>query len=220
MPGMEDGSKRAIYTPDHLQRCKQLVCSQKRAVVFISAVVCVIVVISAIAAFAHPSSPHYGCISPTSVPDASSDGKSTVEPLLSTTGKLFPWTSIRLPDTIKPLSYELFVHPNLSTFRFDGNVKMLFSVTEQTDFVMFHIKRMNISLYELFEMSASGQAGNRIKVVEALECVKLELFHLQLESDILPQKVYQLRVVYSGLLTDSLTGFYRSSYETSSGEKR
>jgi len=220
MSGMEDGGKRAIYTPNRMQRCQQLVCSQKRAVVFISVVVCMIVIIAAIAAFAHPSSPQYGCISPTSAPDALSDDRKTAEPLLSTTGKLFPWTNIRLPDTVKPLSYELFVHPNLSTFRFDGNVTVSFSVNKLTDFLLFHVKRMNISSYQLFEISSDGHAGNSIEVVEALECVKLELFHLKLESNILPQKVYQLRVVYSGLLTDSLTGFYRSSYETRSGEKR
>jgi len=222
MPGMEDGGKRAIYTPDRLQKCKQLVCSRKRAVVFISAVVCVIVAIAAIAAFAHPASPQYGCLSPTAAPDVSRDDESTAdaEPFLSTTGKLFPWTSIRLPDTVSPLSYQLFIHPNLSTFHFDGNVTMSFSVSKPTDFVLFHVKRMNISSYELLEMSADGQAGSGIEVVEALECIKLELFHLKLKSNILPQKTYQLRVVYCGLLADSLTGFYRSSYETRSGEKR
>jgi len=220
LSGMEDGGKRAIYTPNRLQRCQQLVCSRKQAVVFISVVVCLIVLIAAIAAFAHPASPQYVCLSPPSTVNASSDDKSTEEPLLSTTGKPFPWTSIRLPDTVKPLSYELFVHPNLSTFHFAGNVTMSFSVTKMTDFLLFHIKRMNISSYQLFEMSADGTAGNSVEVVEALECLKLELFYLKLKSSILPQKLYQLIVVYSGPLTDSLTGFYRSSYETSSGEKR
>ena len=217
---MEDGGKRAIYTPNRRQRCQQLVCSRKQAVIFISVVICLIVAIAAIAAFAHPASPQYECLSPTTVPNATSDDKSTEELFLSTTGKPFPWTSIRLPDTVEPLSYELFVHPNLSTFHFAGNVTMSFSVTKMTDFLLFHVKRMNISSYKLFEISADGTTGSSIKVVEALECLKLELFYLKLKSNILPQKGYQLKVVYSGLLTDSLTGFYRSSYETSAGEKR
>jgi len=217
---MQDGGKRAIYSPNSLQRCQQVVCSRKRAILVISIVVCVIVAIAAIAAFAHPSSPQSECVSATSAPNGSDDKQSTVEPLLSTNGKPFPWTNIRLPEIVEPFSYELFIHPNLSTFRFSGNVTMSFSVSKPTSFLLFHVKTLKISSHELFEMSDDSQTGNRVEVVEALECLKLELFHLQLGSDIMPQKVYQLRVQYSGMLTDSLTGLYRSSYETKSGEKR
>jgi len=209
-----------MYAPNNLQRCQRLVFSRKRAIIFISVVVCVIVLIAAAAAFAHSSSPRFGCMSNSSAQSGSGDKKNTVEPLLSTTGKTFPWTSIRLPDTVHPLSYELFIHPNLSTFQFNGNVKISFSVSKTSDFLLFHVKTMKISSYELFEMLADSQTGNKVEIVEALECVKLELFHLQLASSIEPQKVYQLIIVYSGMLTDNLTGFYRSSYETRSGEKR
>jgi len=187
--------------------------------VFISVVICAIVAIAAIAAFAH-SSHHVECRSNASAPNGSRNKKGKVEPFLSTTGKPFPWTDIRLPDSVYPLSYELFIHANLSTFRFNGNITISFSVSKSTDFVLFHIKTMKISVCEVFEMSADGKTGSKVEVVEALECVKLELYHLQLASNIQPQKVYQLRIVYSGALTDSLTGFYRSSYETRSGEKR
>jgi len=217
---MQDGGKRAMYTPNSLQHCQRLVCSRKRAVIFISVVVCLIVAIASIAAFAHSSHPIYHCISNTSGASGSEDKESRVEPLLSTSGKPFPWTSIRLPGTVRPLSYELFIHPNLSTFHFNGTVLISFLVSESSDFLLFHAKTMMISSYELFEMLSNNRVGNKVEVVEALECVKLELFHLQLASSIDPQRVYQLRVVYSGKLTDSLTGFYRSSYETRSGEKR
>jgi len=209
-----------MYTPNSMQRCQRLVCSRKRAIIFISVVVCVIIAIAAIAAFAHPSCRRCECISASPAPNGSVDNKSTEEPLLSTSGKPFPWTSIRLPEWIQPLSYDLFIHPNLSTFQFNGTVSMLFSVSKATDFVMFHVKTLKLGSYELFEMLADGQRGSRIEVVEYLECVKLELIHLQLRANIVPQKVYQLRDVYSGTLTDSLTGFYRSSYETRSREKR
>jgi len=209
-----------MYTPNSLQRCQQLVCTRKQAIIFISAVVCVIVAIAAIAAFAHSSSPQCVHILATTARNESGDKKSTVEPFLSTNGKPFPWTSIRLPNTVHPLSYQLFIHPNLSIFNFVGNVTVSFSVNASTDFLLLHVKSMKVSLCELFEMSTDGQTGSRVEVIEALECVKLELFHLQLASNIQPQKVYQLRVAYSGMLTDSLTGFYRSSYETRSGEKR
>ena len=221
LSGVQDGGKRAMYTPNSLQRCRRMVCSRKHAIVFISVVVSVIVAIAAMAAFAHPSCRHCQCSSPaTSAQNESGQQKSTVEPLLSTNGKPFPWTSIRLPDSVHPLSYELFIHPNLSTFRFDGKVTMSLSVDKQTDFLLFHAKSVTISSYELFEVSVEGQTGNRVGIVEALECVKLELFHLQLASNMEPQKQYKLKVEYSGKLTDSLTGFYRSSYETRSGEKR
>jgi len=220
LSGMVDGGKRAIYAPNHVQRCQRLVCSHKQAVVFISIVVCIIVIIAAAAAFSHPSRMQHGCMSTSSASNVSDDKKKKVELFQSTSGKPFPWTNIRLPDVVMPLSYELFIYPNLSTFRFDGNVTMAFSVNKQTDVLLFHVKKLKIISYQLLELSTDGHAGSTVNVIEALECVKLELFHLKLGSNILPQKVYELRVQYSGMLTDSLTGFYRSSYETKSGEKR
>jgi len=211
---MQDGRKRESYGLN----AQRIVCSQKHAILFISTVVCIIVSIAAIAAFAHPSGTH--CIAAISARNVSDASKKSQGLLLATNGKPFPWTSIRLPLTVEPLSYELFIHPNLSAFHFDGNVTVSFSVSKRTDSLLFHAKRLEISSYELFEVSVGGQTGNRIEIIEVLECVKLELFHLQLMSNILPQRKYQLKLQYSGKLTDSLTGFYRSSYETRSGEKR
>ena len=187
----------------------------------ISMIVCTIIIIADIVAIAFVYPPHHADTSNTAAANGSADDESpSVKPLLSTTGKLFPWTSIRLPAAFKPVSYELFIHPNLSAFHFDGNVTMTFTVSKTTDFVLFHVKTLIITSYELFETSVGGLTGDRVNVVEALECIKLELFHLKLASNILPNRTYQLRVEFSGILTDRLTGFYRSSYKTQSGEKR
>ena len=51
----------------------------------------------------------------------------------------------RLPIFIRPVSYDLELTPNLTTLEVKGIIKLIFEVTEETDFIIFHIKNMNIT---------------------------------------------------------------------------
>lgn len=40
---------------------------------------------------------------------------------IATNGQPFPWHNIRLPNFVKPLKYNLTIHPNLTTFEVKGS---------------------------------------------------------------------------------------------------
>lgn len=45
-----------------------------------------------------------------------------VEDYIATNGEKFPWRNIRLPLSISPLEYDIYLHPNLTQKKFLGDV--------------------------------------------------------------------------------------------------
>jgi Peptidase M1 N-terminal domain len=217
--GGHSSNKKVVYDPNSLQRCQQLVLSRGRAIFIVSVLVGIFFVIALIAAFARPGLST--CDNQTTLPTTDADhtaGQPTAA--TATNGKPFPWNNIRLPETVVPLTYELFIWPNLTLFRFDGNVTVLLDVKTATDFLIFHSKELTIRSCTVNSVSAENSPGRTIRVLQTLEYIRNEQIYLQLDSKLLPGEKYQLLIDFNGTLTDSLAGFYRSSYETMSGEKR
>jgi len=215
--GSGSTGKKGVYEPDNLQRCQQVVCSPRKSIFIVSCFVLVIFIIALIAAFARPGSSKVGCIS--STPPPISDATPTVA--TATNGEAFPWADIRLPDGVVPKTYSLFLHPNLTTFRFSGNVSILLEMKKKTNFLIYHSKELKITSQELLVIGSDGQtASKRIKILKSLEYVNHEQVYLLFQSDLEPGQAYRLDISFTGNLSDNLAGFYRSSYETSSGEKR
>jgi len=219
LPGQSNSNKRAIYEPDNIRKCQQIVCSPRKATAIVSCFVVVILIIALIAAFARTSTPGNACIMTTPSPSSDSVAVATTPPL-ATNGEVFPWTDIRLPADIKPLTYNLFLHPNLTTFAFKGNVSIMFLVTKATSFIVYHIKDLQINSEALHRIASDGTVTNEIKIRRFLQYLKHEQVYMELDSELKAGETYRLVIEFSGMLADNLAGFYKSSYETSSRQKR
>ena len=196
------------------QRFQQLVCSQNRAIVIVCGAAVFVIVIALIAAFARPSSSSLDgsqCALTTEAPppDKKDDG-------LATNGEKFPWTDIRLPSHIKPLEYDLFLHPDLNTFLFKGQVGITLKAEDTKDFLIFHMKHLNYTTIVL----AEKKGGKVLENVKVLEYPAYEQVYLQTKQQLQKDKSYVLTISFNGELSDSLVGFYKSSYTTKAGEKR
>ena len=66
-------------------------------------------------------------------------------PLLATNGDAFPWDDIRLPGFIVPIRYDIELTPNLTTGWVKGIEKLIFRVTEERNFIVFHSKNITIT---------------------------------------------------------------------------
>ena len=64
---------------------------------------------------------------------------------LATNGEIFPWRDIRLPPFVKPLRYNITIHPNLTTLEVKGQVAIEFLVTEDTKFIVLHSHNLTIT---------------------------------------------------------------------------
>lgn len=123
--------------------------------------------------------------------------------------KLVENLTFRLPAAVRPTYYNLFLHPNLETKMFSGNVKIDFNVTEPVNFVALHSKYLNVTTNKLIKQLENGAEGIPIK--SAFEYEKYEFFIVEPESQLAIGK-YTLDLNFEGSLVDKLVGFYGSSY--------
>ncbi|XP_012148075.1 suppressor of ER stress-induced death [Megachile rotundata] len=130
---------------------------------------------------------------------------------------------VRLPRSVVPELYELRLIPFIweGNFTFNGEVKILVNVTEDTRNITLHAVDMMIDLgfTNIKEYSATSNNSNTIKIMGQENDTERQ-FHVIRTSDTLKRgKQYVLHLKFVGHLKDYLQGFYRSSY-TVDGQTR
>ncbi|RCN40229.1 hypothetical protein ANCCAN_13828, partial [Ancylostoma caninum] len=68
--------------------------------------------------------------------------------------KDFPWKSFRLPRNVVPLSYNLTIHPNITTHNVTGSVAIDLKVLNSTKLIVLHAENLVMTS---FSMSANGK---------------------------------------------------------------
>lgn len=135
----------------------------------------------------------------------------------------FPYSDIRLPKHLVPLRYRIYLHPNLTTFNVFGSTRILIRCLTPTKKVILHFKGQMITDIRLLDGSyLNGPIVVKDVLVENEHRVNAEKELLMVESpkELEVGKDYTLIVRYNGTLSESLQGFYRSSYKTKKGETR
>ena len=209
--GATNSHKKALYEPDGVERCRQYVCSQKKAITVLALVLSCIVIVAIIAALARPF--HGPC------PGESyevTEHSVITEKASETTDDPFPYREIRLPDNVFPIAYSLSIHPNLTTFKFTGKVEIILQATESTNFIILHVKSLKISNAELTVTDTS----NKVSLGSVYTSEKLQQQYYEVTSSLDVGVNYTFQLEYEGDIASALAGFYRSSYKTKSGEQR
>ncbi|XP_074495247.1 endoplasmic reticulum aminopeptidase 1-like isoform X2 [Sebastes fasciatus] len=130
-----------------------------------------------------------------------------------TNGQLFPWDSMRLPKTISPVHYDLTIHPNLTTLDFTGVVRIQLDVHEDTSTIILHSKQLQIS--NVWLLIPEG-----LQPLRVLEHPGFQEIALLSDSVLTKGRRYEVQMEFAAILSDSFSGFYKSTYRTSSGEDR
>ncbi|KAK0091458.1 hypothetical protein PV326_003204 [Microctonus aethiopoides] len=126
--------------------------------------------------------------------------------------------TFRLPKDVKPLHYDLYLHPDLINGTFQGNVTILIDVLEKRNYIALHQKDLNITkttlkTYELEE-------NRELSIKETYKIDKLEELVVTLHDDI-QSGLYQLSFEFNGALQpDKIVGFYASKYKDENNKTR
>lgn len=64
---------------------------------------------------------------------------------MSTNGELFPWAQFQLPHSIRPLSYDLTLNPELDHMTFTGRTVINMSVLHNTKRIVLHGANLSIT---------------------------------------------------------------------------
>ena len=131
--------------------------------------------------------------------------------------------SYRLPKNIKPYLYELTIKPYIGTnetygdkaFTFEGQMKMHLTCIEPTNQIVFHAYELNILENSLAVLDSNGQ---QISLRGKAEYeLKRNFMTLTLDQTCKQNSNYTLGIKYTGLISEELDGFYRSSYTDANG---
>lgn len=129
--------------------------------------------------------------------------------------KNFPHKDILLPKDIKPERYQVYLHPNLTSFDFHGGVKIDVNVENPTKNILLHVKHLKITSYGI-----QDSQGNHLPVLRVAESKKLEQYLVEMKDELKRGEKYTVKLEFNGKLSNTMTGFYKSSYKTKSGEMR
>lgn len=137
--------------------------------------------------------------------------------LIATNGLPFPWSKLRLPNYIIPIHYHLLVHPDLTTLRYNGSVRIEIDVKNSTNWVVLHSKNLEISAATVLDESEAHVSDKVLHVLEYPPHEQIAIFSPKILTS---GEKYYLYLEFSAALSDGFYGFYRSSYKNKDGETR
>ncbi|XP_077418111.1 leucyl-cystinyl aminopeptidase [Vanacampus margaritifer] len=130
-----------------------------------------------------------------------------------TDGELFPWAQYQLPRSVRPLSYDLTLNPDLSTMDFSGRTIITMIVLHNTKRIVLHSADLNITK-ATFKLG-DGEASD----VTILENRQMEQIAVKFPEDLKAGQPCVLTLDYTANLSDTYNGFYNSSYTDPDGNK-
>lgn len=118
----------------------------------------------------------------------------------------------RLPNNTEPISYTLdvqtFIDPQNNQFTFTGNVIITIRVKISTEELILNVDDLKINLIEVTDSSTE------VEVIENYVVVKNEQLIIRLKAPgLIADRVYVVKIAYSGELRNDMTGFYKSWYK-------
>ncbi|CAH8462262.1 unnamed protein product [Schistosoma turkestanicum] len=119
---------------------------------------------------------------------------------------MVPSAFSRLPRSVIPIRYEIEIRPCLSSFNFAGKLSLFLSIVEKSSEIILNAKHISVN--------KATFNGTDLEVIEKPECEQVSFVLGQPSLS----KHGELKLEYTGIISDKMEGFYRSSY-ISDGEE-
>lgn len=129
-----------------------------------------------------------------------------------------PWDYYRLPSSLLPLSYNVTLWPRLEpdedgVYIFSGRSLVVFTCVEDTDLVIVHSNKLNLTTFSGHHAMLLGLDGAHPPAVQSSWLVeRTQFLVLQLQGRLSAGASYILYTEFRGELADDLQGLYRSEY--------
>ena len=132
------------------------------------------------------------------------------------------YSFIRLPRHISPIEYHVYLHPNLTTFKFSGKVDVLLYCTEAADNITLHIgNKLNyFSVQVAYIPDLNDKQSKQALEVKKISRLSGEMIWIALDRKLQSRKYYFLVIEFDSELSRGLSGFYLSKYTATTGEMR
>ncbi len=124
-----------------------------------------------------------------------------------------------MPENLHPFLYELQIRPYIGSpslygnksFTFTGEVSINFTCLTPTNKIVLHSKNLDIKKYSI--ESIESESTKNIELSSQVDKDEKTDFLTFYTTDTLESGLnYTLHIEFSGIITNKLFGFYRSSY--------
>lgn len=123
--------------------------------------------------------------------------------------------TFRLPKEVRPVHYDLFLHPDLEKGTFKGTVTITIDIADRRSHIALHQKDLEITAASLktYDPEESFNSGIDVPIKEYYTVEKLEELLVTFNEDLSPGS-YNLTFEFKGALQpDKIVGFYSSTYK-------
>ena len=128
------------------------------------------------------------------------------------------WEDLRLPTSLKPHHYDLYIRTDITNRMFNASVQILISCEEATNYIILHSKMLDIVKGSASLSSVSN--GEVPDLIEPWLYEENQYMVVELSSELTAGEMYVFSVDFGAELKEDLIGYYLSSYTTSGGDKR
>ena len=130
--------------------------------------------------------------------------------------------SLRLPRHLLPIEYHVYLHPNLTTFKFSGRVDISLYCNEAANNITLHAgEKLHYSNVQVsFVPDGDDKENSKLMGISKISRLSGEMIYIKLNSKVERGKNYYLSIEFHSELNRGLSGFYLSTYNSSSGEVR
>lgn len=130
---------------------------------------------------------------------------------------------LRLPRSIKPVSYDVVLLPFLTSdnFTFNGEVAILINVIETCKNVTLHSTSLviNWSFSHIQKLDENDKPAENVSITSQYFVDEKQFVVLETGKDLEANSSYILRLQFVGSIKDNLQGFYKSSYSVGADTK-
>lgn len=131
---------------------------------------------------------------------------------------MIPDLSFRLPKEVKPLHYDVYLHPDLDKGTFQGKVTILVDVFDRRSYIALHQKDLNITRTTL--KTYDREENFEFELLDIIQIPKHEMFVISTKNE-LHTGLYNLSFEFNGALQpDKIVGFYSSKYKDAKNKIR
>ncbi|KAF2892511.1 hypothetical protein ILUMI_13663 [Ignelater luminosus] len=132
----------------------------------------------------------------------------------------------RLPDVVKPVSYNIKLIPNIKAETFEGKVEITIKVKESTSQIILHSKNLNINKNDIEIEEIPDDTKEPHKKTVAVKSANnvgepgQEFFAIVLDTELKVCNKYIVKITYTGVLNNDKKGFYIAKYKDENGVEK
>lgn len=116
----------------------------------------------------------------------------------------------KLSGSVRPISYDLYLYPDLTTANFTGKVNIVVNIVEEVESITLHSNKLTISSASIDSEEATFDTDDTYELLNIYAANKARI----------SAGNKTLTIEFGSTMKDKIVGLYQSTYTNEDGEQR